>query len=73
MATRYFCDGCDQEVGDNRTFVVGISTPTEIMEEMRKGNQAALGGETYHLCDYCEKSLKVRANPKAWTRDTKAA
>ena len=68
MATRYFCDGCDQEVGSNRNFVVNITTITGALNDLRDQKWSVLDGKSYHLCEHCEVRLKDQANPSGWPR-----
>lgn len=77
MATKYFCDGCDDEVAENRTFIVTIATPQQLMEAER---HAAMGGvapanrsKSYHVCPSCENELRRQADPTTWARPVRAA
>lgn len=71
MATRYFCDGCDGEVSDNRSFVVNIQR----IEPTAMGVSPCHSqlGKVYHLCERCEHQLKREADPTKWPRVSQAA
>lgn len=66
MATRYFCDGCDGEVSDNRCFGVQIARVEPMpVGAIPAGHQL---GKAYHLCEACEHKLKREADPTKWSR-----
>lgn len=76
MATRYFCDGCDEEVSDKRMFMVRISTSAELMQEMEACHGRGAMPTNYkqfHLCETCERTLRRDADPTNWARAVRAA
>jgi hypothetical protein len=62
MATKIFCDGCDDEVKEPHRLSVSIK---------QNGHVSAHGGE-YELCDSCFADIVDRANPARWARRPKA-
>lgn len=68
MATRYFCDGCDGEIGEARSVVVRIVSVTDRLVEMKAEEQDRPLGDKYDLCQHCEHRLRQQANPTTWPR-----
>jgi hypothetical protein len=66
MATRIFCDGCDQQLGEN-----GVThNIRKILIESEDQTDVNL---VVDLCNRCLSYLKGRANPKLWDRVALAA
>lgn len=70
MATKFYCDGCDQEINDKQ-YVVAIMSVPEVLDALKgihAEKDALLKSPHFHLCDGCLAKLRSDANPSNWAR-----
>lgn len=60
MATRFFCDGCDREIGNGYEAKVTASSKSMTLVNFDG-----------HLCEGCQRHVKEVADPKKWPRAIK--
>lgn len=64
MAVKYFCDGCDAQIGE---FTEYAGRQVKVLVEFVAKDTTELSGQ-FDLCAGCTRSLLRNADPRKWVR-----